>query len=186
MIETAVMADKRPKMIGVLFCLYTGVRIGELLALKWDDVNFSTGEVKVEKSCHDGKDENGQYYRVVEMPKTDYSIRIIPLPKQLMPYLREAKKKNKLRYVVGDGDKIISVRAYQTSFELLLKKLGIPKKGFHALRHTFATRALACGMGVKTLSEILGHKNTTVTLNRYVHSMTEHKRKMMDQLWKLL
>lgn len=186
MIETAVIADKRPKMFGVLFCLYTGVRIGELLALEWDDVNFAAGEITVNKSCHDGNDENGLYLRMVEAPKTEYSVRVIPFPKQLMPYLKEAKKQNKSKYVVGDGEKIISVRSYQTSFELLLKKLGIPKKGFHALRHTFATRALECGMDVKTLSEILGHKNATVTLNRYVHSMTEHKRKMMDQLGKLL
>lgn len=185
-IESAVIADKRSKMFGVLFCLYTGVRIGELLALEWDDVNFAAGEITVNKSCHDGKNENGAYRRITESPKTEYSVRVIPLPKQLMPYLKEAKKQNKSKYVVGDGEKIISVRSYQTSFELLLKKLGIPKKGFHSLRHTFATRALECGMDVKTLSEILGHKNATVTLNRYVHSMTEHKRKMMDQLGKML
>lgn len=66
------------------------------------------------------------------------------------------------------------------------QKLGIEHKGFHALRHTFATRALECGMDVKTLSEILGHKNATVTLNRYVHSLVEHKQEMMNVLGKLL
>ena len=65
------------------------------------------------------------------------------------------------------------------------KRLGIERKGFHSLRHTFATRALECGMDVKTLSEILVHKNATVTLNRYAHSMMEHKKEMMNKLGKI-
>ena len=72
------------------------------------------------------------------------------------------------------------------SFELLLEKLEISHRGFHSLRHTFATRALECGMDVKTLSEILGHKSPTVTLNRYAHSLMEHKKDMMNRLGKLL
>ena len=87
--------------------------------------------------------------------------------------------------IVGERPPL-SVRSYQRSFELLLKKTGIQRKGFHALRHTFATRAIECGMDVKSLSEILGHKNPTVTLNRYVHSLMEHKRAMMDKLGKIL
>ena len=80
----------------------------------------------------------------------------------------------------------VFVRAYQRSFEICLKNLGIPHKGFHALRHTFATRAIECGMDVKTLSEILGHKNATVTLNKYVHSFMEHKKEMMNKLGRML
>lgn len=78
------------------------------------------------------------------------------------------------------------MRSYQASFALLLKKQNLPHRGFHALRHTFATRALECGMDVKTLSELLGHKNPTVTLNRYVHSLMPHKHEMMNRLGKLL
>lgn len=74
------------------------------------------------------------------------------------------------------------IRSYQRSFEKLLDKLGIPHRGFHALRHTFATRALECGMGVKMLSEIRGHKSPAITLNRYVHSFMDSKRKMMNKL----
>lgn len=103
-----------------------------------------------------------------------------------MPYLRQIKRRAKSEFVIADGDKPVFVRSYQRTFELLLKKLKIKRKGFHALRHTFATRALECGMDVKTLSEILGHKNATVTLNRYVHSMLEHKTQMMNRLGKLL
>lgn len=183
-IEHAVLADKRPKMFGVLLCLYTGLRIGELLALEWDDIDFSKGELTVCKTCHDGK-ADGKYCRITEAPKTLTSRRIVPIPKQILPLLREQKKKTHAAFVVGEN-KEISVRSYQYSFSLLLKRLDIPHHGFHALRHTFATRALECGMDVKTLSEILGHKSPVVTLNRYAHSLMPHKHDMMNRLGKLL
>ena len=119
-------------------------------------------------------------------PKTTHSKRIIPLPKRILAILKEHKKRSKSEYVVSDNGKPIYLRSYQRTFELLLKKLNIPHKGFHALRHTFATRALECGMDVKTLADILGHKNPQITLNRYVHSLMEHKRMMMNKLDKLL
>ncbi len=186
-IEQAILNGKKPKMFGVIICLYTGLRIGELLALTWSDVDFKRGVISVTKTCYDGKDEGGKFTRITDVPKTETSRRVIPLPKQLVPYLRSLKKDGNSVYVVAErAGKPISVRSYQRSFELFLNKLNIPHKGFHALRHTFATRALECGMDVKTLSEILGHKNPTVTLNRYVHSLMEHKREMMNRLGKLL
>ena len=109
-----------------------------------------------------------------------------PFPKQILPLLKSLKKRSNCEYIIADGDKPVFVRSYQRTFELLLKKLGIAHKGFHSLRHTFATRALECGMDVKTLSELLGHKNATVTLNRYAHSLLEHKTDMMNRLGKLL
>lgn len=183
-IEAAVLADRRPKMLGIVLCLYTGLRIGELLALTWSDVDFSKGELTVSKSCHDSR-KDGKYCRLTEAPKTPTSRRIVPIPRQLLPLLREQKKKSSSAFVVGE-DKVQSVRSYQYSFTLLLRRLEIPHRGFHALRHTFATRALECGMDVKTLSEILGHKNPTVTLNRYVHSLMPHKHEMMNRLGKML
>ena len=181
MIEQALLTDKRSKMLGILICLYTGLRVGELLALEWTDINFSKNELFVNKTCHDrGKS------RVTTPPKTTSSIRIIPIPKQLIPLLKQLKKQSKSQFVISENGKYISVRSYQRSFELLLKRLGIAHQGFHSLRHTFATRALECGMDVKTLSEILGHKNATVTLNRYAHSLMDHKREMMNRLGKLM
>lgn len=174
-------------MFGVVLCLYTGLRIGELLALEWGDIDFQKGIISVSKSCHDGKDDNGRFARITDTPKTETSEREIPFPKQLIPYVRNLKKDSNSVYVVAsNSEKPISVRAYQRSFELFLKRLNIQHKGFHSLRHTFATRALECGMDVKTLSEILGHKNSAVTLNRYVHSLMDHKRDMMNKLGKLL
>lgn len=185
-IEQAVSEHKKAKMLGVLLCLYTGLRIGELLALEWTDIDLQRGELSINKTCHDGKNADGSFCRITDRPKTQSSQRVIPLPKQVLSVLREVKKKSKGKYIVSDGDKIISVRSYQKSFASLLKKLNIPHKGFHSLRHTFATRALECGMDVKTLSEILGHKSPTITLNRYVHSLMEHKKEMMNKVGKLL
>ena len=180
-IEQAILNGKKDKMYGILLCLYSGLRIGELIALQWSDIDFTKGVLTVSKSCHDGK--NGL---IIDEPKTTNSRRLIPLPKQLIPLLKPIKKKSFSPFVVSANGKPVSVRSYQRSFELLLKRLNIPHKGFHSLRHTFATRALECGMDVKTLSEILGHKNPTVTLNRYAHSLMEHKADMMNRLGKLL
>ena len=180
-IEQAVLTDKRGKMIGILICLYTGLRVGELLALEWTDIDFSKNELKVCKTCYD----KGRS-RITTAPKTTSSVRVIPIPKQLVPILKQRKKQSKSQYVISQNGAYILVRSYQRSFELLLKRLGIAHQGFHSLRHTFATRALECGMDVKTLSEILGHKNATITLNRYAHSLMDHKREMMNRLGKLI
>lgn len=185
-IEQEVLQGKKDKLYGIILCLYTGLRIGELLALTWNDIDLTNKTLTVSKSCHYGKVENGKFERRTDLPKTLTSRRIIPIPKQMLEILKRIKKRSESEYVVASKEKPMSVRAYQKSFELLLKKLKIPHRGFHALRHTFATRALECGMDVKTLSEILGHKNASITLNRYVHSLMEHKQEMMNKLGKLL
>ena len=180
-IEHAVLNGKKDKLYGILLCLYSGLRIGELLALQWEDIDFAKGTLTVSKSGHDGK---GGF--VIDEPKTTSSRRVIPLPKQLLPILKGIKKRSNSQFVVSAKGKPVGVRSYQRSFELLLKKLNLPHRGFHSLRHTFATRAIECGMDVKTLSEILGHKNPNVTLNRYAHSLMEHKADMMNCLGKLI
>ena len=184
-IENYVLNSGKDKLFGIVLCLYTGLRIGELLALTWNDIDFGKGLLFVSKTCHDGN--NGKkHIRIIDSPKTTHSRRVIPLPKQILPLLKDVKKRSQCEYIVADGDKPVFVRSYQRTFELLLKKLHIPHKGFHSLRHTFATRAIECGIDVKTLAELLGHKNATITLNRYAHSLLEHKVDMMNRLGKLL
>lgn len=184
-IEQAVLDGKKPYMIGILISLYTGVRIGELLSLEWKDVDFENRLLKIDKTCHYGKDQSGAFVRITDTPKTDSSVRIIPLPKQLIPIIKSCKKQCMSSLIISRNGKGVSTRTYQRNFDTLLKSLQIPHRGFHALRHTFATRAIECGMDVKTLSEILGHKSSTITLNRYVHSLLNHKKEMMDRLGKL-
>ena len=184
-IENYILQSGKDKLFGIVLCLYTGLRIGELLALTWSDIDFGKGLLFVSKTCHDGND-GAQHIRIIDSPKTVNSRRVIPLPKQILPLLKGVKKRSECEYIVADGDKPVFVRSYQRTFELLLKKLHIPHKGFHSLRHTFATRAIECGVDVKTLAELLGHKNATITLNRYAHSLLEHKVDMMNRLGKLL
>lgn len=184
MIENKVWASKKKKMLGVIICLYTGMRIGELLALTWNDVDTEKRIISINKTCHEGKNENGIYQRILNSPKTFSSKRMIPYPKQLEIIFKLLKQDNSI-YVISYNQKPISIRSYQKSFALMLKNANIKHKGFHALRHTFATRSIECGVDVKTLSEILGHKNATITLNRYVHSLLNHKKDMMDKIGNL-
>ena len=184
-IEEAALSAKKDKYRGIILCLYTGLRIGELLALTWNDIDFEKSILSITKTCHDGN-ENGEHIRIIDTPKTENSMRQIPLSKTLVKMLKEIKKKSKCEFVIADGKKPVFIRSYQRMFELFLKELKLPHKGFHSLRHTFATRALECGMDVKTLSEILGHQNPSVTLKRYTHSLMEHKKEMMNRLGKSL
>lgn len=185
-IEGYVLVHRPLNLFGILLCLYTGLRIGELLALTWEDIDFRKGTISVTKSCHDSW-VNGHYRKVFETTKTQSSERLIPVPKQLVAYMREIKRTTHSKFVVvGKTEDGAEVRSYQRTFENVLKALGIAHKGFHSLRHTFATRALEVGMDVKTLSEILGHKNPMVTLQRYAHSLIEHKTEMMNKVGRLL
>ena len=185
-IERAVWESGKDRLFGIILCLYMGLRIGELMALRWENIDLQRGVLSVNKTCRD-RWQNGQYIRKLDTPKTVSSKRMIPIPKQLLPCLKAIKKRSQSAFVIsGKEGKDVPLRSYQKTFERLLKRENIPHKGFHALRHTFATRALECGMDVKTLSEILGHKNATITLNRYAHSLLEHKQDMMNKLGKLL
>ncbi len=183
--EKYVSSSSKSKLFGILLCLYSGLRIGELLALTWKDVDFVKNCIYVNKTCYDSW-ENGKYVKVLDAPKTDNSTRIIPIFKNLLPKLKEMKKNAKSDFVIeGRTNEGISIRSYQYTFERMLKKLGVEHKGFHSLRHTFATRALEVGMDVKTLSEILGHSNPMITLKRYAHCLLEHKSEMINKLSKI-
>lgn len=184
-IEQYVLEKNKDRLKGIILCLYTGLRIGELLALQWNDIDFLKGTLSVIKTCHDGN-VNGVHCVINDTPKTENSRRCIPLSKPIAAMLKEMKKHSQSGFVIENKTRQVFVRSYQRIFELLLKKLQIPHKGFHALRHTFATRAIECGMDVKSLSEILGHKNAVITLNRYAHSLWEHKSEMMNKLGKML
>ena len=182
LIEKAVLEAPKRKMLGVVIALYTGMRIGELLSLDFSSVDMQKHTITIKSTCYESKDEKGIFGKMTDTTKSRRT-RVIPFPKQLLPIFRELKSISKSGYVIENAKgEQMSVRSYQRSFELLVKRIGINNLSFHTLRHTFATRALESGMDVKTLSEILGHKSATVTLNLYAHSMMEHKRGVMDKL----
>ena len=183
-LESFCLNNKKSNYIGIVICLYTGIRIGELLALTWDDIDFDKSILSINKSVCTIKLNNKTTLHIDE-PKTKSSNRIIPIPKQLLSYLRKIKRKSNSIYVITtNNNKMVGTRSYQKSFERILKRLNIKYRNFHTLRHTFATRALELGMDVKALSEILGHSNPSITLNRYVHSLFSYKKDMMNKLGK--
>ncbi len=184
-IEQYVLEHNTPYLFGIVLTLYTGLRIGELLALTWEDIDFQKGTAAIYKSCYDSW-EHGHYKKIFDTTKTQSSERVIPLPKQIIADMKRLRTRTNSRFVVAAKSEYgAQIRAYQRSFELVLRKLNIQRKCFHALRHTFATRALEVGMDVRTLSEILGHRNPTVTLSRYAHSLLEHKTEMMNKVGRL-
>lgn len=172
--------------IGIVICLFTGIRIGELLALTWDDIDFDKKILSISKTTYQAKIDN-TYKTIIDKPKTKSSIRVIPLPKQLMVILKTYKKRSTSNYIVAKNNiENIPIRSYQKTFKNILKNLDIPYRSFHSLRHTFATYALENGMDVKSLAEILGHKNPMITLNRYSHSLMDYKQTQMNKLGKIL
>lgn len=185
-LEKFCLNSKKKNYVGIVICLYTGIRLGELLSLTWNDVDFDKKYLYINKTSYTAKKED-KYTIIIDTPKTKSSTRIIPLPKQIVGILKRMKKSSKSNYIISTNkSKIVGTRSYQRTFEMIQKKLRIPYKNFHSLRHTFATRAIEMGMDVKTLSEILGHKNPVVTLTRYTHSMMSYKTDMMNKMGKML
>lgn len=185
-LEKFCLNSKKKNYIGIVICLYTGIRLGELLSLTWDDVDFNTNYLYINKTLYTAKQDN-KYATIVDTPKTKNSKRVIPLPKQLVIILKKIQKASKSDYIITTSNNgLVGTRSYQRTFETIQRKLKIPYKNFHSLRHTFATRAIEMGMDVKTLSEILGHKNPVVTLTRYTHSMMSYKTDMMNKMGKML
>lgn len=185
-IEQTVLQGK-PNHFGIVLCLYTGIRLGELLALTWKDIDFNRSTITIDKTSCFLKDDDGTYKCYVGKPKTKCSARTIPIPKTILAELKRLKSKSKSQYVISTHKgEHVSNRSYQTTYKRILKKAKVKYRKFHVLRHTFATRALECGTDIKTVSEILGHKSPIITMNRYVHSLLETKRKMMERIVKEL
>lgn len=182
-IENYITKSGDRRLFGILLGLYSGLRIGELIALEWQDVDFDKGIIRINKTAYRDKSKTGEWEFCIDKPKTKSSERIVPLPICIIDFMKEYKLTAKSEYVIENkkGERM-SIRSYQYIFEKLTEKAGVRKLNFHAIRHTFATRAVECGMDIKTLSEIMGHKNASVTLNRYAHSMLDTKIAMMNKL----
>ncbi len=167
--------------LGVLICLFTGMRLGEICGLRWEDIDFANGIIKVRRTIQRIGNENGGTRLLIDTPKSQKSIRDIPAPDFLMGYLQEYRCSNLSAYILTGTTQFTQPRTYQNRFKAFLRDSGLPDDfHFHTLRHTFASRAIELGFDPKTLSEILGHANVNITLNRYVHSSMDLKRRNMD------
>lgn len=170
---------------GVLLSLYTGIRIGELCALQWEDFNITRTTMKIRKTMQRIQDtENRTFSKtkiVITEPKSQCSVREIPLP-SFVTDISHQFVSNPKSYILTGSERYIEPRTMQNRFKSYIKASGISDANFHALRHTFATRCVEVGFEIKTLSEILGHANVNITLNRYVHSSFELKCSNMNKL----
>ena len=170
--------------LGKLLCLYTGIRIGELCALRWEDISFERGTITISKTMQRVKDSSDGSKTKIEIgtPKSQSSVRIIPLPKFLACLIKEHVKEKQGFFLATKQGGYTEPRTMQYHFARAIRLLNIPDANFHALRHTFATRCIEAGVDSKSLSEILGHSNVNITLNRYVHSSFEQKYKCIRRL----
>lgn len=187
MIEKTVIDSHDKKLLGILLCFYTGIRLGEICGLKWGDIDFEAGAMVVARTVTRVKNfnENGKKTTLnVGSPKSAHSVRKIPLPGFILDLAQKYKMDTSDEdcFVLSDEAIPLDPRKYQKLFQTVLKHSGVRSRKFHAIRHTFATRALELGVDIKTLSELLGHSNVSITLNIYAHSMFEQKRKAIDKL----
>lgn len=172
--------------LGILFTLYTGIRIGELCGLRWEDINLESQTVTIHRTVERITDLSTNKKKtkiVICEPKTENAIRIIPLPSFLADRLKEHIAFPHCYLLTGTDQYIEPHRCYMR-YKSWMKKLGLEAYTFHALRHTFATRCVEIGFDPKSLSEILGHANVSTTLAVYVHPTLEQKRKQIEQLAK--
>lgn len=172
--------------LGIYICLCTGLRIGEVCALVWDDIDVERGLICVSKTLQriyvvDGEKKYTEV--VIDTPKSISSIREIPISQDLMKVLSPLKKAVAGNcYVLTNSHSPIEPRAYRNYYNRLLKQLDLPHLRFHGLRHTFATRCIESKCDYKAVSMLMGHSNISTTLNLYVHPDIRQKRKAVEQM----
>lgn len=167
------------KNLGILLSLYTGMRLGEVCALKWESVDLENKKIMIRQTLQRVYLGNETKIVVLE-PKTEHSIREIPIQEKLEDILINIE--NREGYVLTCLDKYVDPRTLQKHFSSIMKKIGYEKTSFHILRHTFATTCIQCDIDIKSLSEMLGHSSVQMTLDRYVHSSFDIKVEQMKKL----
>lgn len=176
-----------PCNLGILLGLYTGMRIGEICALKWRNISKDDQSITVCQNMqriHRLGEKRTEV--VVQIPKSASSIRTIPVTDEIARLLSDNRKEDDAYLLTGEADRFIEPRNLQRQFKKALEKSGLKDINFHALRHTFATRGIEIGFDPKTLSSVLGHATVNMTLNRYVHPTMEQKQRNMNLFSELL
>lgn len=185
-LERVLLTNIDTVKFGVLLSLYTGIRLGELCALRWNCVDLKLGIIKVQQTMQRIQNTDPTEERRTKIiftdPKTQTSSRTIPLPAAILLIANSFQASPNSFVLTGSPEKYIEPRTMQNHFKRIIRESGIPNVNYHALRHTFATRCVEVGFEIKTLSEILGHATVNITLNRYVHSSFELKRQNMNKL----
>jgi len=176
--------------LGVYICLSAGMRIGEVCALTWEDIDTDNGIISVNRTVqriYVIEDGIRRTELILDTPKTKNSIREIPISKDLLRILKPFKKiVNPSFFVLTNDAKPTEPRTYRSYYKNLMKELKMPELKFHGLRHSFATRCIESNCDYKTVSVLLGHSNISTTLNLYVHPNMEQKKKAIEQMFKAL
>lgn len=176
--------------LGIYICLCAGMRIGEICALKWEDIDTENGIISVKKTIQrvymiEGEERYTEL--ILDSPKTRNSIRDIPMTRDLLKLLKPLKRiMNNNYFVLTNESKPTEPRTYRNYYKQFMQEIGVPILKFHGLRHSFATRCIESKCDYKTVSVILGHSNISTTLNLYVHPNMEQKKKCIDQMVKAL
>lgn len=173
--------DMNASKAGILLCIFTGLRLGEICSLKWDDIDLEQMLIHVRRTVQrvaiDG--DRSRTALIITEPKSAFSIREIPISTGIVQILNQIRHEGE--YIVG-GKAPLEPRTYQNRFKRYLNASAVKEYNFHALRHTFATNCVDHDMDVKSLSEILGHANIQITLNKYVHPTMDTKRRQLAVL----
>lgn len=167
--------------LGIALSMSTGIRIGELCALQWEDIDLEKRILTVRKTMQRIQTPDGETRTklTIAEPKSESSKRKIPIPDCVVSMLKKFKGKAK-EYLISGEERPVEPRTMQYRFASILKNVKLPSVHFHALRHMFASKCVKLGFDIKTLSEILGHSKVEITLNRYVHSSFEQKKQFMS------
>ena len=176
--------------LGIFSWLSTGIRIGEICALTWEDIDTENGIIHIRKTIqriYIRENDIRHTELMIDTPKTATSIRDIPMTKNLLSVLKPLRKVvNENFFVLTNDITPTEPRTYRNYYKKLLVKLHIPPIKFHGLRHSFATRCIESHCDYKTVSVILGHSNISTTLDLYVHPNYEQKKKCIDKMLKSL
>ena len=177
-----ILENQSIKTLGILLSLYSGIRIGELCALQWKDIDLKNNILHINKTLqrvyiNDTKIHSSKI--VITEPKTHNAERDIPISKEFANELKKYKTEPE-HYLLSCSNKWIEPRTYRRFFERISKKANIEKINFHGLRHTFATNCIKLGIDYKTVSELLGHATVNITLNLYVHPQMSQKKKCIN------
>ena len=184
-LQAYVAADPTTRKVGVLLMMQMGLRIGEVCGLQWDDFDLDFGVLSVERTVKRIYVSAGQTRVVIQSPKTQSSERKIPIPGGILGLLRQLQpQKGTAIWFLSESEcKPVEPRCYRKSLHCYLKNADVPIVKPHALRHTFATTCLQAGCNIKTLSELLGHASSDITLKRYVHTCWEWKQTEMNRIF---
>ena len=198
-VKTLSRADQRRLMdhiqanfsfmnLGIYICLSAGLRIGELCALTWDDLDTDAGVVRISRTLQRiYMKDKGCTEVIIGTPKSKNSVREIPLAKELQRFIKPLKKVvNGSFYVLTNSSSPTEPRSYRNHYRRLMQQLDLPLLKFHGLRHSFATRCIESKCDYKTVSVLLGHSSISTTLNLYVHPNLDQKKKCIEHMFKTL